>query len=223
MAKTIKTILTPFQQKFLELLANDPYVTRRFYFTGGTALSEFYLKHRLSEDFDLFSENEVQYSPVDSFLTKIAPKLGIVEREHRPFLGLHSFMLRLKNGGKFKIDFNFYPHPRINIGKKYKKLHIDSLYDITVNKVHTLFLKPRTRDYVDIYYIFQSGDYDWRRLVLDAKAKFDWHIDPLLLGSQLKRAATITDLPKMLLPFNRKDMDAFFTSEAKKLEKDIFK
>lgn len=125
-----KTILTPFQQKLLDLIAKDPYITKHFYLTGGTALSEFYLKHRLSEDFDLFSENEVNLSSVVSFITKIAPRVGILKREHRPFMGLHSFMLHLKNSKKFKIDFNYYPQPRINISKKYKNLHIDSLYDI---------------------------------------------------------------------------------------------
>lgn len=48
-----KTILTPFQTKLLNILATDSYITKRFYFTGGTVLSEFYLQHRLSEDFDL--------------------------------------------------------------------------------------------------------------------------------------------------------------------------
>lgn len=218
-----KTVLTPFQQKFLEIIANDPYTTRHFYFTGGTVLSEFYLQHRYSEDFDLFSEKEVYFPAITAFLTKVAPKLGIIEREHRPFMGLHSFMLHLKDGTTFKIDFNFYPHPRINIGKKYKKLHLDSLYDIAVNKVHTLFLKPRTRDYVDLYFVFKNDDVDWKTLILDTKAKFDWHVDPLLLGSQLKKVTTLTDFPRMIKPLNRKDMERFFASEAKQLENDIFK
>ena len=90
-----KTILTPFQRKLLDILAIDPYIIKRFYFTGGTVLSEFYLQHRLSEDFDLFSEREVYLPQVVAFLTKIKSKIGIVEREHRPFMGLHSFMLHL--------------------------------------------------------------------------------------------------------------------------------
>lgn len=119
-----QTILSPFQKKFLDLLANDPYVTKHFYFSGGTVLSEFYLHHRLSEDFDLFSEKEVYLPSVVAFLTKHAKKLGIEEREHRPFMGLHSFILRLENGDRFKIDFSFYPHLRINKGKNTKTLRL---------------------------------------------------------------------------------------------------
>lgn len=218
-----KTILNKFQSKLLDTLADDPYITKHFYLTGGTVLAEFYLKHRLSEDFDLFSEKEVYLPSIVAFLTKIAPKLGIKNREHRPFMGLHSFMIHLKDGGKFKMDFNFYPHPRINIGKKYKKLHIDSIYDIAVNKVHTLFMNPRARDYVDLYFITQQEKYPLDQLIKDAKAKFDWHIDPLLLGSQLRKVKTSSDFPKMLVLFDKKTMEKFFLDLAKSLESRIFK
>lgn len=218
-----KTILTPFQQKLLSILANDPYITKRFYFTGGTVLSEFYLHHRLSEDFDLFSEQEIYLPSIIAFLTKFSSSLGINTMEHRPFLGLHSFILRLKNGGVFKIDFNFYPFPQVQKSKKFMKLNIDSLYDIAVNKAHTLFMNPRTRDYVDLYFIMQKYNYSLEKLILDAKAKFDWHIDPLLLGAKLKKATQITDLPKMIVPFEQKDMEKFYLKLAKSLESDIFK
>lgn len=216
-----KTILTSFQQKLLDILANDPYITKRFYFTGGTVLAEFYLHHRLSEDFDIFSEKEVYLPSVAAFLKKNILKLGIDTMEHRPFLGLHSFILRLKDGNKFKIDFNYYPYPRIDKGKKYKELNIDSLYDIAVNKVHILFMNPRTRDYVDLYFIFKETDFSWERLISDAKAKFDWHIDPLLLGAKLTKVTQIIDLPKMLVSFDKKDMEKFFLDEARKLKKEI--
>ncbi len=215
--------MTPFQQKLLDILANDPYITKRFYFTGGTVLSEFYLHHRLSEDFDLFSENEVYLPSVAAFLTKNTSELGIDTLEHRPFMGLHSFLLRLKDGSKFKIDFNFYPYPRIDLGKKYKKLNVDSIYDIAVNKVHTIFMNPRTRDYIDLYMIFRETDFTWKKLISDAKAKFDWHIDPLLLGAKLKKVSQITDLPVMLVEFDRKKMEEFFLREAKKLKREILK
>ncbi len=218
-----KTILTPFQQKLLSILANDPYITKRFYFTGGTVLSEFYLQHRLSEDFDLFSEQEVYLPSITAFLTKFSSKLGIDTIEHRPYLGLHSFILRLEEGNVFKIDFNFYPFPRIQKGKKFIKLDIDSLYDIAVNKVHTLFMKPRTRDYIDLYFIFKETDFTLKNLIMQAKAKFDWHIDRLLLGAKLKKATQITDFPRMLVPFDKKDMEEFFLKLAKSLEGDIFK
>ncbi len=53
-----KTILTPKQFEFLELVKVEPQITKAFYLTGGTALSEFHLKHRLSEDLDFFIEEK---------------------------------------------------------------------------------------------------------------------------------------------------------------------
>lgn len=73
-----KTILTPKQLEFLELVKVEPEITKRFYLTGGTALAEFYLKHRLSEDVDLFTEeNEVDQKLVESYLKKISVILSV--------------------------------------------------------------------------------------------------------------------------------------------------
>ena len=70
-----KTILTPKQLKFLELAAVEPKIVKDFYLTGGTALSEFYLHHRLSEDLDLFCPtDEVDQKFVGLFLKKISQK-----------------------------------------------------------------------------------------------------------------------------------------------------
>jgi predicted nucleotidyltransferase component of viral defense system len=200
-------------------------VTKRFYLTGGTALAEFYLRHRLSEDLDLFSEeSEVDPKLVDAFLLKISPKLGIKKIKRSQFLGLVSHLLTYKDGETLKVDFNYYPFPRINKGKKYKGLKIDSVYDIAVNKLHTLFMRPRARDYIDLYFIMIKETYPLEKLIIDAKAKFDWDIDRVNLASQFTRVRDFKDnYPKMLVPFDHKEMEAFFLSQAKKLEKEIFK
>lgn len=221
-----KSILTAKQLDFLECIQNEKEIIKRFYLTGGTALAEFHLKHRLSEDIDLFTtDEEVDQKLVDAFLRKISSKLSVIKIKKSQFLGLVSYKLIFKDGTELKVDFNFYPFPRIATAQKYKNLEIDSIYDIAVNKVHTLFMKPRYRDYVDLYFIFKKLHYKLSRLILDAKAKFDWHIDPITLGSQFVKVKGFakSDLPKMLVPFDEKDMEKFFLNLAKSLEKDIFK
>ena len=159
-----------------------------------------------------------------AFLKKISAKLSIVKINRTQFLGLFSFVLHFKDGETLKVDFNYYPFTRIEKGLKYKNLEVDSIYDIAVNKVHTLFTKPRVRDYIDLYFIMKKFEYSLNKLVLDAKAKFDWHIDPVTLGSQFLRVKSFnqSDFPKMLIPFNKKDMEVFFLKLAKSLEGDIF-
>ena len=220
-----KTILTPKQLDFLELVQQDKQITKRFYLTGGTPLAEFYLKHRLSEDIDLFTqEKEVDPKLTDAFLKKISPKLSIKQIKRSQFLGLVSYQLIYQNGQMLKVDFNYYPFPRIEKGVMFKNLEVDSLYDIATNKIHTLFMKPRTRDYVDIYFIMKQKNYSLPELIMDAKAKFDWDIDRTTLASQFIKVRDIKreELPRMLVPFDKKKMEDFFLKLAKSLEKEIF-
>lgn len=190
--------------------------------TGGTALSEFYYQHRLSEDIDLFCEtNEVDQKLVEAFLKKHLRLLGVVNYKVSQFLGLVSFLLQYKSGEQLKVDFNFYPFPRIEKGKLFKSLQVDSVYDIAVNKIHTLFMRARSRDFVDLCFILTNEDYPLDKLILDAKAKFDWHIDRTTLGSQFMRAGEFPEYPTMLVPFDKKKMQDFFDGLAKKLKKEI--
>lgn len=221
-----KTILTSQQLEFLELVSGEKQIIKRFYLTGGTALAGFYLKHRLSDDLDFFCEQqEVNPKTVESFLRKISPSLSVVKIKKSQFLGLFSYLLIYKSGNELKVDFNYYPFPRIDRGLKFKSLEIDSLYDIATNKLHTIFMKPRSRDYLDLYFIMRQEKLPLGKLILDAKAKFDWDIDRITLASQFLRVKdlSIEDFPRVLKPFDKGEMQDFFVSLAKGLEGDIFK
>lgn len=141
------------------------------------------------------------------------------------FLGLVSYKLVFEDSKELKVDFNYYSFLQIDRGVKFNNLKVDSLYDIAANKLYTFFMKPRPRDYVDLYFILQQENYSLERLIIDAKIKFDWHIDNITLASQFTRVKdlTITDVPKMLVPFNQKAMEKFFLGLAKSLKSQIFK
>jgi len=219
-----KDLLTSKQFDFLELTAQKKEIIKRFYLTGGSALAVFYLNHRLSKDLDFFSEKEeVPPKIIEVFLRKISSQLGIVKIERSQFLGLFSYYLIYSDKESLKVDFNYYPFPRIEKGKIYKGLEIASIYDIGVDKLHTLFMKPRGRDYVDLYFILKEKNYPLKKLILDAKAKFDWDIDKLNLAAQFLRVKDFEEILEMRKPFERKEMENFFLNEAKKLKREIFK
>lgn len=224
-----KTILTAKQLDFLELAQTQASITKRFYLTGGTALSEFYFKHRQSYDIDLFSEKEVNTTAVEAFLKKISPKLGISKITKQQFLGLNTYKLKYKDGDILKIDFNYYPFPRIEKGVYFGELEVSSIYDIAVNKLHTVGMKPRARDYVDLYFIFKKSEYSpekhLNRMRIDSQAKFDWPLETKNLAVAFTRVKDLgrEDYPKMLVPFDRQEMEDFFLKLAKGLEKEIFK
>ena len=216
-------ILTPRQEEFLNLVSKEKYLYKRFYFTGGTPLCAFYLFHRLSEDIDLFSETEINLLPIRAFIGKVKKKLNIKKIDYRQFLGLHSFELYFSKKDILKVDFNYYPFPRIKKGIKYKNIEVDSILDIAVNKIHTIAMKPRARDFIDIYFIIREKKYKFYNLLMHAKAKFDWHIDPIQLGSRLLEAKDLTDYPRMLKKIDNQEWKEFFIEEARKLKKEIFK
>ena len=221
-----KTILTPTQRKFLELAQAESYLTQRYYWTGGTVLSEIYLHHRNSEDIDLFTEKEEVHLPsIKDFVSISGAKLGAKGISYTRFLGLHTFVFSFSNDSQLKVDFNYYPFPRINTNRKWEKINIDSVEDIAVNKVHTISVRPRSRDFIDLYFLLKDKKWGLSlpRLVSLAKAKFDWDINPLQMGENLAKVLTVKDLPRMLVPFNQKEMENFLLNLAKSLDNDIFK
>jgi hypothetical protein len=224
-----KSILTSKQLDFLEFAQAQKFISKKFYLTGGTALSEFYFHHRLSEDIDLFSEMEVNTSAVEAFLQSVSTKLGILKIIKQNYLGLYIYILQYKDGDKLKVDFNYYPFPKVEKGVYFKKLEVSSIYDISVNKIHTITMRSRARDYIDLYFIFKNirlPQLEYlEKIRLDSQAKFDWPLEHKnLLSSFLKvKDLKNEDFPRMLIPFDKKEFEQFFLDLAKSLEGHIFK
>jgi predicted nucleotidyltransferase component of viral defense system len=213
----------------LEYAQAQASIIKNFYLTGGTALAEFYFQHRLSEDIDFFSENEVNASAVEAFLQGASTKLGIAKIIKQNFLGLYTYQLKYKNGVTLKVDFSYYPFPQIEKGVYFGKLEVSSLYDIAVNKIHTIASRTRARDYIDMFFILKdskipSGEY-LEKLRLDSKAKFDWPLENKNLVAAFLKVKDLKneDFPKMLVSFDKKELEKFFLGLAKSLEKGIFK
>lgn len=64
-----KTVLNSFQRKVLQLFKTS-ILSKKFYLSGGTALAEFYLKHRLSKDLDFFTQEELSLEELKKFNIK---------------------------------------------------------------------------------------------------------------------------------------------------------
>ncbi|MCS7151727.1 MAG: nucleotidyl transferase AbiEii/AbiGii toxin family protein [Endomicrobia bacterium] len=125
-------------------------------------------------------------------------------------------MLHFKDGDILKIDFNYYPFPRIEKGIKYKNIQVDSILDIAANKIHTIFMQPRVRDFVDIYFIIKEKNYSLEDLIIKAKTKFDWQIEPVELGKRLLQAAELADYPRMVKKLNHNEWKQLFLKRSKK-------
>jgi len=219
-----KNILSRNQKDILTIISKDKLICDNFYLTGGTALAEFYLHHRLSEDLDFFSENEFEPQSISVFLEKIKNIAKIKKVEYQQSFNRNLFFLDLVDGDKIKMEFTYFPFARIEKKEKIGDLHIDSLLDIAVNKVFTIYQKPRTRDFIDLYFILQKDKgLSLDDLIKKAQIKFGNYIDPIQLGAQYMKAKEFKDFPRMLVGIKENVWQEFFINEAKKLSRKIIK
>jgi predicted nucleotidyltransferase component of viral defense system len=214
-------ILTLHQKKFLEFVSQEKSLYQHFYLSGGTALAAFYLNHRISEDLDFFSQTEFNPLAIDAVLKKAKPKLGFASLDFQQSFNRNLFFLRLRNAKPLKVEFTYFPFEPLQKPKRFGKLNIDSLLDIAVNKAFTIAQQPRARDFIDLYCIFQKTPLTFKGLLKKARLKFDWHIDPIQLGSQLIKADEISDLPVMRKKISERSWRELFLKEAKALKKSI--
>ncbi len=216
--------LTTRQKKFLAVVLQTPYVLERFYLTGGTALSCWYLHHRESLDLDFFTEkNEVNATWINRWLQKNQGALDYKTISHSEQFGFHFYSLAFDKGESLKIDFSYFPSNRIERGIIWKGLYIDSLYDIAVNKFQTITSFPRAKDYVDLYFILKENRWKVDKLRLEAAVKHGIRSNITLIAKNFLRVVEFEDYPKMLVPFDQTEMVEFFLQLAKSLEKEIFK
>ncbi len=215
-----KTILTAIQKKALNSIASNTVVKSHFYLSGGTALAEYYLHHRLSEDLDFFSEHEIDTTWLNTFSGKTKSAIGASKKDIQQSFNRNLVFFTI---GKtiLKTEFTYFPFTQVEKPMTADNLHIDSLLDIAVNKLFTIYQQPASRHFIDLFCILQSSDIAWNNLSKLARIKFDTVIDPLQLGSQLITASTIGQLPHMIKPVKETAWRSFFLEKARELKNDI--
>jgi predicted nucleotidyltransferase component of viral defense system len=214
-------ILTLQQKKFLQFVSREKSLHKHFYLSGGTALAAFYLNHRVSEDLDFFSQDEVNPLAINAILKKAKAHLGYASLDFQQSFNRNLFFLHIRGSQPLKVEFTYFPFDPLQKPKHFGRLRIDSLLDIAVNKVFTISQQARARDFIDLYFIFQESPLTLNALLKKSRLKFDWHIDPIQLGSQLIKAAEISDLPVMRKQLDQHIWRSFFLKQAQALKKSI--
>jgi len=214
--------LTSEQKKFLDFLATKKLSS--FYFTGGTALSHFYLQHRFSEDLDFFSEEEFKTTDITTIIGEAKRALKFISFDFQQSFNRNIYQIAFPKEKFLKVEFTYYPFKQIERPKLHEGLLVDSLMDIAVNKVFTVTQQSRGRDYYDIFAIIKKTGWDFSDLLSRARIKFDWHIDYLQVGSQLLKVKTHLDDPILSdTPITKESVIDFFAKESVHLGKNILK
>lgn len=216
-----KTILTPSQSDALELATQEKEIYKTFFLTGGTALSEFYLHHRYSEDLDFFSEEDFNPDISEKFVTKLQKKFN-AKLERRTRTGFYRYELT-GDFGILKMDFVYHIFKQLEYGKNNNNLRIASLWDIVVDKLYTIFHRGNARDFVDLYFGIREVGCDFDQLFTALDEKYESTFNRMSLISRLPIVQELTDYPKMLVPFDKKEMEDYFLKVTKSLEGEILK
>ncbi len=217
-----QTILTPTEKQILAILAKDKQFVKNFYLTGGTALSEYYLRHRLSEDLDFFSEEEIDKIWLNILAKKIKRIIGFDRLDIQESFNRNMVYFSSRSA-QIKTEFTYYPFTQIETPMVRDGIKTDSLTDIAVNKFFTVYQKPTARHFIDLYLVLIRKNYSWKELEKLARIKFDTVIDPIQFGSQLIKSETVKDLPKMIIKVPESKWRGYFIKQAKLLKSQFSK
>lgn len=213
MAISDNPILTDEQKSLLTHFRTSP-LLESFYLTGGTALSAFFLNHRLSEDLDFFSQGPVGIEEVLAFV-KSLPEVSEVQYERK--YDRKIFLLRYSGPSIMKVEFTTYPFSQLEKGPEVEKIQIDSLRDILANKLMAMTDRTDAKDYVDLYCAFKRNpQLDINELIQQAELKFGIKgAQHILRGRFLEPIPSISPL-KIRNPLKQEELTQFFVKQAKR-------
>ena len=207
--------LTLLQKTFLQrFFATE--TGQRFFLTGGTALAAFHLHHRVSEDLDLFTYDDAAMSEIDRLVPRIAQEMGCQIGRARKSEYFRQFLLEPeKDDPPLKLDLVRDYGPRYGKLETVQGIIVDAIENIGANKVTAIFGRTVSKDFVDLYFILQTG-YEFTELLDMAREKDTGLMDFYLAGALLQ-INKITRLPMMRRPIDLSQLREFFTHLANEL------
>lgn len=210
-------VLTKEQKIILGEITKINFFKKNFYFTGGTALSAFYLQHRLSEDLDFFSEQKFDNQVILTLIQELSKKLKFKIQSNFNEV-VYIFNLTFNNGVKLKVDFGYYPYKKIADEKIIlEDFKLDSLRDIATNKLLTISQRTDIKDFVDLYFLLLLNEFTIWDLIDGLRFKFRIKIEPFIVAGDFLKIEEFEMLPIMIKPLKLEELKDFFRKYAKRL------
>lgn len=211
-------VLTAQQKKAIAFIAAEQNLSG-FYLSGGTALSAFYLKHRLSDDLDFFIDTSVDHQSIHAFMEYMKKSMNARGMSYEHVYDRNIYFLKFLKGKELKIEFTKYPFKHLGKVIKRSGLQVDSLRDLAANKLMALLDRFDPKDFVDMYFLLQQ--FSLSAIRHDAEKKFGARIGDMLLGSELAKVRRITALPVMLRNLTIDELKSFFAQKAQEVGKSL--
>jgi hypothetical protein len=154
-----KGILTDIQKTFLKQFAKLP-DQDSFCLSGGTALAEYYLGHRLSYDLDLFTTQPDLIIPFSYQVEKLEERSDLLITVVRRFASFVEFQINL-GGYQLKVDlaldspFRLAPVEQSDMG-----FMVSDFVDLQADKVLAFFGRAEPRDAIDLHFLLKMTSFD---------------------------------------------------------------
>lgn len=184
-------LLTALQHKFIRVFVQIP--DQRFFFlTGGTALAEYYLGHRLSFDLDFFTSEDGIIQPVSYQIEDRVKKSDLQVNVVRRLTSYVEFLVS-NDDEVLKIDlaldspYRFHDPVQCQSG-----ILVNNYDDLAVDKTLAFYGRAEPRDAVDLFFILKN--LDPKRLLEKAKQK-DPGFDLYWFAIALNRSLNFPDEP----------------------------
>ncbi|MBN2357754.1 nucleotidyl transferase AbiEii/AbiGii toxin family protein [candidate division KSB1 bacterium] len=203
------------QRELLINLIGQNILKSDFFLTGGTALSVFYLNHRISNDLDLFTITEIDLSEVAYSLRSLWKNAYIKIKESSTFLSL---LIQ-----DIKIDFVIDPLSLAEQREYYyltpnRGLSIDTIRNISSNKLGALVGRTEPKDFIDFYFLLKSYQKpSLADIYEDAIKKDAIFEDPPTVAFQIEEGVSFLKknpeiFPPVLIDFDPHDFFKFYQS-----------
>ena len=193
----------------------------KFFLTGGTALAQYYLQHRLSEDLDFFTiDQKADFAVVNAQINRLINRLGYKIENQVFTASFLQFILIDRNAKPLKVDLVKDIPVHFGLIKKEGNIFLDSLENIAVGKLLALFGRSAPKDFVDLYFLLEKKKVDFEN-IFDMAKKKDTGLNEFYLALMLSHVSQIKDFPKTIKPFDEKDLVKFFINLSDKLYQKI--
>jgi hypothetical protein len=200
-------MLTELQWGFLQRFFASA-IGRSFFLTGGTALSAFHLRHRLSVDLDLFTLDDLALQEASIRVPQLAKDLDCEIGRARRTEHFLQLLLEPQSGDPLQIDLVRDFGPQYGQHIEVDGVICDSIENIGANKLTAVLGRTEPKDFVDLYFILHSG-YDFDDLLAKAQTK-DLGMQPFFLAGALLQVRKLHHLPATTPPVTQPELEAFF-------------
>ncbi len=215
-------VLTTLQRTVLFGLFENGLGDQGYYLTGGTALAEFYLQHRYSDDLDLFTRKRDSLEKDFKNLREIMISLGLViasqsvEGDHAIFFAHPEH----QPNEVVKIEFARDTPAMMDSPGIHGPVLVDSFEDIAVNKICTILSRhpSEPKDFCDLFFILNESRYSLEYLIGRAhekEAAFDGEEGVLAFATNLLNVREFPESKlRMIKPLRVEELKTYLVPKA---------